>query len=219
MEYPTFATAANCSTTAHDTLSQVGLDVVNIHEFGHGYFYGILASNEFEEPLLDEGLNEYWDQRMLRDRRQKLHVTTPFWSAVGLHPVWNVFEAERMGAPREEPADPIGQNAYDRLQSIGAVYSRTAVTLRDLEARIGKEATERAFKAYYARWKFRHPSVADLRESLAEASGQRGWAHQNYLDRVGDQQGTVEDRDGGVIAPHQVEGDTHQLLQTCVRPR
>ncbi|HAT31614.1 MAG TPA: peptidase M1 [Janthinobacterium sp.] len=173
MEYPTFYTAENFSTLAPDTLSQFGLDFVNIHEFGHGYFYGILASNEFEEPLLDEGLNEYWDQRMLRDRQQKLHATTPFWSAVGLHPVWNVFEAERMGAPREEPADPIGQNAYDRLQSIGAVYSRTAVTMRDLEARIGKEATERAFKAYYARWKFRHPSVADLRESLAEASGQR----------------------------------------------
>jgi hypothetical protein len=36
-----------------------------------------------------------------------------------------------------------------------------------------KDATGRAFKAYYDRWKFRHPSTADLRETLAEVTGQR----------------------------------------------
>ena len=50
------------------TLAEYALDFVTIHEFGHGYFYGILASNEFEEPMLDEGLNQYWDLRMLRER-------------------------------------------------------------------------------------------------------------------------------------------------------
>ena len=32
---------------------------VTIHEFGHQFWYGILASNEFEEPWLDEGINSY----------------------------------------------------------------------------------------------------------------------------------------------------------------
>ena len=32
-------------------------EMVTIHEFGHAYFMGILASNEFEEPWLDEGVN------------------------------------------------------------------------------------------------------------------------------------------------------------------
>jgi hypothetical protein len=32
---------------------------------------------------------------------------------------------------------------------------------------------ERAFKEYYRRWKFRHPGTADLRETLAEVTGQR----------------------------------------------
>jgi hypothetical protein len=44
--------------------------------------------------------------------------------------------------------------------------------MRDLEDRIGREALEKSFKAYYARWKFRHPSIADLRDVLAEVSGQ-----------------------------------------------
>jgi len=32
---------------------------VIVHEFGHGYWYGLVASNEFEEAWLDEGINTY----------------------------------------------------------------------------------------------------------------------------------------------------------------
>lgn len=32
---------------------------VTLHEFGHQYWYGIVATNEFEEPWLDEGINSY----------------------------------------------------------------------------------------------------------------------------------------------------------------
>ena len=39
--------------------------MVTVHEFGHAYFMGILASNEFEEPWLDEGVNSYWEERIM----------------------------------------------------------------------------------------------------------------------------------------------------------
>ena len=71
MEYPTFFTASSYDNVEPGTLQRYALDFVTIHEFGHGYFYGILGSNEFEEPMLDEGLNEYWDQRMMRARKQR----------------------------------------------------------------------------------------------------------------------------------------------------
>jgi hypothetical protein len=187
MEYPTFFTASGFAQVEPDLGQQYLLDFVTIHEFGHGYFYGLLANNEFEEPVLDEGLNEYWDLRMIRERGQKIHAASPAFDA---------FAAERMGTPRADVADAPGQNAYDRLQDIGPVYSRTATVMRDLEARIGKEPMERAFKEYYRRWKFRHPSTADLRETLAEVSGQRAaveavFAQQVYAatkvdDRIGD---------------------------------
>jgi len=184
MEYPTFFTTLGYAKVPPNSLSAFALDLVTIHEFGHGYFYGLLASNEFEEPMLDEGLNEYWGQRMLRERRQDLHLTSPFWAKVGIAPSFKVFDLERAMTPRHEPADPLGQNAYDRLQGIGPVYARTATTMRDLEERIGKEAMERAFKEYYRRWKFRHPSVADLRETLAEASGQRAAVETVFAQQV-----------------------------------
>ena len=184
MEYPTFFTTIGMSEVADKSMDAFDFDFVTIHEFGHGYFYGILASNEFEEPMLDEGLNEYWNHRMLRERGQLVHPVPAWMGRLGFAPGFPTFELTRALAPRIEPADPPGQNAYDRLQGIGPVYDRTALVLRDLEARIGKEATERAFRAYYQRWKFRHPSVADLRESLAEASGQRAVVESVFAQQI-----------------------------------
>ena len=184
MEYPTFITASGLTKVEPDTIAQFEIDFVTIHEFGHGYFYGILASNEVEEPMLDEGMNEYWNHRMLRERKQDIHPTTPFLKALGFAPSFKGFDMERMGAPREEPADPIAQSAYERLQGLGPIYVRTATLMRDLEARLGKQTMEHAVKEYYKRWKFRHPSVADLRESLAEASGQRGVVEAVFAQQV-----------------------------------
>ena len=174
MEYPTFFTTEAYADTTPGTLSAYLLDAVTIHEFGHGYFYGILASNEFEEPLLDEGLNDYWDLRMERDRKQDIHVTTPLLKAIGVAPVFAVFDAERFDAPRDQPADAPGENAHHRLQGIGPVYTRTATAMRDLEAQLGHDVIEKAFKEYYRRWKFRHPSLADLRDTLIDVSGKPG---------------------------------------------
>jgi hypothetical protein len=196
MEYPTFFTAEAYATVEPRTANQFALAFVTIHEFGHGYFYGLLASNEFEEPMLDEGLNEYWDNRMMRDQGQLAYIATPLLARLGFAPGYPTFDAERTATPRNDPTDPPGDNAWHRLQDIGPVYTRTATLMRDLEARIGKAPMERAFKEYYRRWKFRHPSIADLRETLAEVTGQRAviedtFARQVYAvarvdDRIGD---------------------------------
>ena len=174
MEYPTFFTAAGFRDLTPGTLASYALDFVTIHEFGHGYFYGILGSNEFEEPMLDEGLNQFWDLRMIRERGQRVPLTTGTLKRLGIAPSITVFDANRLSAGTGDPADGLGQNAWDRLStaSYGSVYSRTAAALHDLEQRIGRDALERAFKVYYERWKFRHPAIADLRDVLAEVSGQ-----------------------------------------------
>ncbi|HUB88591.1 MAG TPA: M1 family metallopeptidase [Dyella sp.] len=173
MEYPTFFTSEGYKEIKPDTMNQMLSDFVNIHEFGHGYFYGILASNEFEEPILDEGLNEYWDNRMLRERKQDLVLATPFTKWLGITPHVSGFAFERFTATLLHPADPLAQNSWDRLSgtSYGTVYSRTATAMHDLEERLGRPALEKAFKLYYQRWRFRHPSVADFRAALIDSSG------------------------------------------------
>ncbi|MBV8501040.1 MAG: M1 family metallopeptidase [Paucibacter sp.] len=175
MEYPTFFTAEGYAKLEPKTIDEFALDFVTIHEFGHGYFYGLLASNEFEEPMLDEGLNEYWDQRMMRDRKQDIYLTTGLMRRLGIGlQGLKVFDMERLTAGLNNPPDGLGENSWHRFssRSYQTVYSRTATTMRDLEEAIGHAKLEEAFKVYYARWKFRHPSVADFREVLAEVSGQ-----------------------------------------------
>jgi len=186
MEYPTFFTASSYKNVDPGTIARYALDFVTIHEFGHGYFYGILASNEFEEPMLDEGLNEYWDQRMLRERKQGLDLTNPWLKKIGFAPHLAGFDMERLGAMNDAPGDALGQNSWNRMssRSYGTVYSRTATTMHDLEQAVGKEALERAFKLYYARWKFRHPSVADFRDALIEGTGQRETVERIFAQQV-----------------------------------
>ena len=184
MEYPTFITVIGESKLVPDTLEATAMDMVTIHEFGHGYFQGILASNEVEEPMLDEGLNNFWNSRMLAERKQKMNIVPGALSGLGLRHAFAAFDFERLATPREEPADPVGQNAWERLQGIGPAYSRTSTMMRDLEARIGKDVMERAMREYYQRWKFRHPSVADLRETLAEVSGQRALVEATFAQQV-----------------------------------
>ena len=173
MEYPTFFTADSTRQDAPGTLGRFALDFVTIHEFGHGYFYGILGSNEFEEPWLDEGMNEYWDQRMMTARKQDIVLTAPWLKPFGIGARVRPFEMERLGASLGDPADPLGGNAWSRLSSgsYGTVYSRTATAMRQIESLVGMPAMERAMKLYYERWKFRHPSTADLQAALAEGTG------------------------------------------------
>jgi hypothetical protein len=174
MEYPTFFTGEGHVEVEPGTLMQYLMDFVNIHEFGHGYFYGLLASNEFEEPILDEGMNEYWDDRMMRERGETIDLASGWMKRLGIVPSGSSFEMERlMGAGLRKPSDPLGENAWDRLSSnsYGSVYSRTSVAMHDLEERLGTPVMERAMKEYYRRWHFRHPSSADLRATLIDVSG------------------------------------------------
>ena len=186
MEYPTFFTAESYENADPGTLSRFALDFVTVHEFGHGYFYGLLGSNEFEEPMLDEGLNEYWDQRMFRDSKQGIPLANAKTRRFGKPLELPVFAMERMFARLDDSVDPLGANAWGRMSSssYSSVYTRTATTMRDLEARVGTPALERAFKLYYERWKFRHPSTADLREALIEGTGNRAAVEQVFAQQV-----------------------------------
>jgi len=62
MEYPTFITAGTSFVAPATRWSPEG---VTIHEFGHQFWYGLVATNEFEEAWLDEGFNTYSTGKVL----------------------------------------------------------------------------------------------------------------------------------------------------------
>ena len=221
MEYPTFFTASSTDQDAPGTIGRWALDFVTIHEFGHGYFYGILGSNEFEEPMLDEGMNEYWDQRMMLARKQGINPTPGWLRWLGINvSLDNVFDMERLGASLTDPADPLGDNSWSRMSSgsYGTVYSRTATAMRQIEDMVGTPAMERAMKLYYERWKYRHPSLADLREALVEGTGKRDIVEVNFdrfiygTGRVDDRVSSIDSQEVLPLPGYRMQDGKHVLL-------
>ncbi len=173
MEYETFFTTIGGLSAPLS--SDAVVRSVTVHEFGHGYFSGLLATNEFEEPFLDEGLNEWLDARMLEN--EPLRLETPAWLRwLGLSiPSYRYLTQGVVGGRSRYPADPIAAAAWGRWStgSYGQVYSRTQMAMHDLGVLLGPEVTARAIKLYYQKWHFRHPSTADLAEAFVEAGANR----------------------------------------------
>lgn len=62
MEYPTLIT---CGTGLFLDPRRLRPEGVTVHEFGHQFWYGLSANNEFEESWLDEGICSYSEGRAL----------------------------------------------------------------------------------------------------------------------------------------------------------
>jgi hypothetical protein len=168
---------------------------VTVHEFGHGYFMGLLASNEFEEPFLDEGMNELWNSRMLVDEEVTFRLPAPLrWLGFTL-PGLGIWDFERATGTFRHQADPIAGNSWKRWSgaSYALVYPRTALVFHDLEQVLGVELFEKAMKLYYQRWHHRHPSTADLRDSFVDAGADRALVEHWFQAQVF-ANGPVDDR-------------------------
>jgi hypothetical protein len=167
MEYPTLFTSMGL------WFFPKGLrmpEMVTIHEFGHGYWYGMVASNEFEEAWLDEGINSYSEIKA---------IDHYYGNEASMVDLLGIKISDRvyarmsfMGAPE---LDPIILKSWDFYNggSYGAnTYSRAATTLLTLEGYLGEDVMADVMRTYFQRWKFRHPRSEDFFAVAEEVSGQ-----------------------------------------------
>ena len=63
MEYPTFITGGTSWFVPKGDRDEP--EGVTEHEFGHQYWYGMVATNEFENAWLDEGINSYTEVKVM----------------------------------------------------------------------------------------------------------------------------------------------------------
>ena len=82
MEYPTLFTAGTRWLAPSRVTQPEG---VTIHEAGHQFWYGIVASNEFEHAWLDEGLNTFSTARTI-ERRSMRHGAAEVSTSNGYAP-------------------------------------------------------------------------------------------------------------------------------------
>jgi hypothetical protein len=166
MEYPTFITG---ESTWHPLQGNWDIESVVEHEFGHQYWYGMVATNEFEDAWMDEGINSYTEVKVLGDI---LGGDTSMFNFHGLR--MGDGPAHRLFFLSVYDLDPMAQKAYDYSNSFsygGITYGKTAEVLETLEGIIGKDTMDRAMRAYFMKYRFTHPTKEDFLKTIEEVSG------------------------------------------------
>ncbi len=167
MEYPTLITAG---TIYRLPVGVHLLELTIIHEFGHNFWYHLLASNEFEESWLDEGINTYTEGRILTDT---YGTDGNFIDFMGLK--LNAADLHRGVYINIPKFDPVVRKAWEYygLQSYGVnSYFKPGLILETLRNHLGPETMLAVMRAYVERWRFKHPQTQDFIDVVHEVSGQ-----------------------------------------------
>ena len=132
MEYPTFITGES------SWFMPSGLhlpELVVEHEFGHQYWYGMVATNEFEDAWMDEGINSYTEVKVLDSILGK---NTSMLEVGGA--TLGEREGQRLtyesvadrGAMAQKAYDYVSSNSYAGITGFSPVLRRVRCTSRSV---------------------------------------------------------------------------------------
>ena len=166
MEYPTFITGDS------SWFMPQGLHLIELvveHEFGHQYWYGMVATNEFEDAWLDEGINSYTEVKVLDSIFGNDKSAIDLFGATA-----SDDEQQRLGYNSAADRDAMAEKAYDYYSfgSYGGItYGKTACVLLTLEGIIGEDTMARAMRTYFMKYRFTHPTKEDFLKTVEDVSG------------------------------------------------
>jgi hypothetical protein len=167
MEYPMFITIS-LSDLPPD---KVNLDAMVIyHEIAHQWWYGMVASNEFEEAWLDEGFATFSENRVMEKR---------FGPKANFINLWGLnFSDEnltKLSYILDPQSDPVVKNSWefmDYLSYRACVYSKASLLLKTLGNYLGQERMSELLREYFRRYKFKHPTTGDFIRLTSEITGE-----------------------------------------------
>jgi aminopeptidase N len=178
MEYPTFITG---DTTWWAPKGQkLFPEVVTEHEFGHQYWYGMVATNEFENAWLDEGINSYTEVKVC-DSLYGKNTSLINWMGGQM----GNADYERSGYVGVAETDSLAEPSFRDMSMsayAGVTYGKAATMLLTLEAVVGEQVLQKALHAYFMKYRFTHPTQEDFLRTVNEATGQDlGWYWQQSV--------------------------------------
>ncbi len=157
MEYPTLIT---CGSVFGVGKNFRFAELVTVHEFGHQYFQGMLASNEFEQSFMDEGFNQYMEGRIMDEKYGEGSQMSLFgFNISDIASNRNSY----VGMPFPEIAE-INQPAWKYPKGTYGIltYTKPATALQTFENLVGREKMDIILKNYFTEYKFKHPKLKDF---------------------------------------------------------
>jgi hypothetical protein len=186
MEYPTLFTAGSRWIAPEGLIQPEG---VTVHEAGHQFWYGIVATNEFEDAWMDEGLNTFSTGRVVEQVFEPNYYSQRYfggfvpWVFRAL-PLTREVDYNRMAGYRSAARQDVQATPTFRYwpTTAGSItYNKTALWLQTLERYLGWPVLQRVLSTYFDRYAFKHPHPQDFFNVANEVSGQDlSW----YFDQV-----------------------------------
>ena len=167
MEYPTLFTGdTSWFEPTHIT------EITAEHEFGHQYWYGMVATNEFEDAWLDEGINSYTEVNVMGALYgPRSSVLSLPWASAGDD---SLEYLEYIAKPDFDPVTRHAWQFRDAESYGGVTYGKTASLLKTLEGIIGSGTMDEAMRTYFMRYRFQHPTSEDFLRTIEEVAIRRG---------------------------------------------
>ena len=185
MEYPMI-------TVIGKSGSAKALENVILHEVGHNWFYGILASNERQHPWMDEGMNSYYEYRYLAEKYPDAKLigemaNTGIGRALDLtayKPSDMMYYLYLIHARKNaDQAIDMHSADYTSLNYGGIVYGKTALAFTYLQAAIGTPTLDSMMHEYYRQYSFKHPYPEDLKQLFTDKTGNHlNWFFDDMLN-------------------------------------
>lgn len=181
MEYPTI-------TLVTAGGGEPELDRVINHEIGHNWFYGILATDERSQPWMDEGMNSFYDMRYRREfvdennrpqLSKKNFINSRFPDDIEKPVLESVVKIKK-----DQPIDTHSEK-FSALNYGLIGYIKTGLWMQKLETELGREMFDKVMKAYYEKWKFKHPAPEDFKATAEDVSGRSLTAIFEQLNKKG----------------------------------
>lgn len=167
---------------------------VIVHEVGHNWLYGILATNEREYPWMDESINNYYETRSSVKKEPMLN------NGSKLEKNKNQFSFSREGfdALFSRYAKTAFQNAdqpcllpsvaYTDENYGNIIYGKASLAFYYLQKYLDDSLFDSMMQSFYEKWKFKHPLPDDLNNHIKQYTGKElAWFFDDLLNTTNKQ--------------------------------
>jgi len=160
------------------------LSDVILHEVGHNWFYGMLASNERDNPWIDEGINSFYEKMFfkqdfgyLKNDWEKLFRMVNqdvFPSTIAVDYFYFSGNSRPIGLKTEKFGS---SNIY----YFNAYFNTSDIWYNMLQY-LGKDTFDLAMKNLFRKKSLQHVSPEDIQRSIAEITSKpTDWFFKDYL--------------------------------------